>query len=74
MRLSREFCSYILDRAFENGSEILMDGTRVVRGDMLGSPALASRDPRGLFLVALGKEPIRMMTSSDMADLLEAGL
>ena len=70
-RVSREFCSAVLNEAFRNGSEKLRNGLRIVRGDILGKThgSLTIR-PWSLFLVGLEEEPVEVLTSSDLEELL----
>lgn len=69
--VSEEFCAMVLDRAFENGSETLLDGRRVLRGDRLGNVYVCpSPRPWELFLVSPGTRPLRVLTSGDLAEAL----
>lgn len=69
--VSREFCSAVLNEAFISGSEKLKNGLRIVRGDILGTAhgSLTIR-PWSLFLVGLEEEPVEVLTSSDLEELL----
>lgn len=70
-RVSREFCSAVLNEAFRNGSEKLRNDLRIVRGDILGETQRdVSLRPWSLFLVGLEGEPVEVLTSSDLEELL----
>ena len=69
--VSREFCSAVLNEAFISGSGKLRNGLRIVRGDILGEThGDASLRPWSLFLVGLEEEPVEVLTSSDLEELL----
>lgn len=69
--ISREFCSTVLNEAFRNGTEKLKNGLRIVRGDILGETSRnAFMRPWSLFLVGLREEPVEVLTSSDLEELL----
>lgn len=70
-RVSREFCSAVLNEAFISGSEKLRNGLRIVRGDILGkTPESLTIRPWSLFLVGLEEDPVEVLTSSDLEELL----